>query len=254
MGIVTGIFSLGVAFAGIPGAAEKGVLDALKALKDVYDKLQAVMLVISQLSVIEKVTKNIAKINELASSIQQASDAGDLQMPSVVDIQMIPNNVEAALANVPTNGKLQQDKANLIAAVKNLAIVGSALLSAQAQASQLLVEIANNQRLKTINGQQQAKMSALTNALNLTNPNVQPNLAKIDLIGMTGQLQFQLKQVLSTLAKVLAQQNGALQFTYFGVPVAITSFSLSQLLAVISSQDASIINAIQKSPATAAKG
>ena len=74
---------------------------------------------------IEKVTKNIAKINELASSIQQASDAGDLQMPSVVDIQMIPNNVEAALANVPTNGKLQQDKANLIAAVKNLAIVGS---------------------------------------------------------------------------------------------------------------------------------
>ena len=119
------------------------------------------------------------------------------------------------------------------------------MLSAQAQASQLLVEIANNQRLKTINGQQQAKMSALTNALNLTNPNVQPNLAKIDLIGMTGQLQFQLKQVLSTLAKVLAQQNGALQFTYFGVPVAITSFSLSQLLAVISSQDASIINAIQ---------
>jgi hypothetical protein len=245
MGIVTGLFSLGVAFAGIPGAAEKGVLDALKALKDVYDKLQAVMQVISQLSVIEKVTKNISKINELAGTIQAASDAGDLEMPSVVDIEMIPNNVEAALANVPTNGKLQQDKANLIATVKNLAIVGSALLNAQAQASQLLVEIANNERLKTINGQQQADMSALTNALNLTNPSVPPDLAKIDLIGITGQLQFQLKQVLSTLAKVLENQNGALQFTYFGDPVAITSFSLNQLLGVISNQDASIINAIQ---------
>jgi hypothetical protein len=245
MGIVTGLFSLGVAFAGIPGAAEKGVLDALKALKDVYDKLQAVMAVIKQLSVIEKVSKDISKINALASSIQAASDAGDLEMPSVVDIEMIPNNVEAALANVPTSGSLQQDKANLIAAVKNLAIVGSALLNAQAQASQLLVEIANNQRLKTINGQQQAKMSGLTNALNLTNPSVPPDLAKIDLIGITGQLQFQQKQVLSTLAKVLANQNGALQFTYFGDPVVITSFSLNQLLGVISSQDASIINAIQ---------
>jgi hypothetical protein len=245
MGIVTGIFSLGVAFAGIPAAAEKGVLDALKALKDVYDKLQAVMQVISQLSVIEKVTKDIAKINELASSIQTASDAGNLQMPSLVDVQMIPNNVEAALANVPQNGKLQQDKANLIAAVKNLAIVGAALLSAQSEASRLLVEIANNQRLKTINGEQQAKMSALTNALNLSNPSLPPNLAKVDLIGMTGQLQFQLKQVLSALAKVLATQNGALQFTYFGDPAPITSFSLNQLLAVISNQDGNIIDAIQ---------
>jgi hypothetical protein len=244
-GIVTGLFSLGVAFAGIPGAAEKGVLDALKALKDVYDKLQAVMLVINQLSIIEKTTKNIAKINELASSIQAASEAGDLQMPTPVDMEMIPNNVEAALAGVPQNGKLQQDKADLIAAVKNLAIVGSALLSAQAEASRLLVEIANNERLKTINGQQQAKMSGLTNALHLNSISVPPDLAKIDLIGMTGQLQFQLKQVLSTLAKVLAQQNGALQFTYFGQPAPITSFSLNQLLAVISQQDASIINAIQ---------
>ena len=245
-GIVTGIFSLGVAFAGIPAAAEKGVLDALKALKDVYDKLQAVMLVIKQLGAIQKtITKDLKKINELASSIQAASDAGDLQMPSAVDLEMIPNNVEAALQNVPTSGKLQQDKANLIAAVRNLSIVGTALLSAQTQASQLLVEIANNTRLKTINGQQQAKMSALTNALNLNNPQVPPDLAKIDLIGMTGQLQFQLKQVLSALAKVLTYQNGAIQFTYFGVPVPITSFSLNQLLAVISSQDLSIINAIQ---------
>jgi len=245
MGIVTGIFSLGVAFAGIPAAAEKGVLDALKALKDVYDKLQAVMTVLNQLSVIEKTTKNIAKINELARTIADAAAAGTLEMPSPVDIEMIPNNVEAALANVPQNSKLQQDKANLIAAVKNLALVGSALMNAQTEASRLLVEIANNERLKTINGQQQAKMSALTNALHLNNISVPPDLARIDLIGMTGQLQFQLKQVLSTLAKVLSQQNGALQFTYFGQPAPITSFSLNQLLAVISQQDASIINALQ---------
>lgn len=246
MGIVTGLFSLGVAFAGIPGAAEKGVLDALKALKDVYDKLQAVMQVLSQLSVIEKVSSDIGKINQLANSIQSTSDAGDLQMPSQVDLDMIPNNVEAALVNVPDNSKLKQDKANLIAAVRNLVIIGSALLTAQSEASRLLVEIANTQRLKTINSQQQAKMSGLTNALNLGKPDLPPDLAKVDLIGMTGQLQFQLKQVLSTLAKVLEQQNGAIQFTYFGIPAPITSFSLNQLLGVISSQDANIINAIQQ--------
>lgn len=246
MGIVQGLFSLGVAFAGIPGAAEKGVLDALKALKEVYEKLQAVMEVLSKLSVIEKVSSDITKINQLANSIQSASDAGKLQMPSSVDLDMIPNNVEAALANVPDNSKLQQDKANLIAAVKNLVIIGSALMTAQSEASQLLVEIANNQRLKTINSQQQQKMSGLTNALHLNEVSVPPDLAKIDLIGMTGQLQFQLKQVLSTLAKVLANQNGALQFTYFGTPAQITSFSLNALLGVISSQDANIINAIQQ--------
>jgi len=246
MGICTGLFSLGVSFAGIPGAAEKGVLDALKALKDVYEKLQAVMKVISQLGVIESVAGKIAKINELAKSIQSASDAGNLQMPSAVDLEMIPNNVEASLANVPDNGKLQQDKADLIAAVKNLVIVGTALLSAQTTASRILVEIANTTRMKTINGQQQADMSALSNALNLSNPSVPPDLAKIDLIGMTGQLQFQLKQVLATLARTLENQNGALQFTYFGQPASITSFSLNELLSVISSQDANIINAIQQ--------
>lgn len=246
MGIVSGLFSLGVAFAGIPGAAEKGVLDALEALKDVYEKLHAVMEVLSQLSVIEEVASDIKKINELASSIQSTSEAGDLKMPSQVDLDMIPNNVEAALVNVPDNSTLRQDKANLIAAVRNLVIIGSALLTAQSEASRLLVEIANTQRLKTINSQQQAKISGLTNALNLGRPDLPPDLAKIDLIGMTGQLQFQLKQVLSTLAKVLEQQNGAIQFTYFGLPTPITSFSLNQLLGVISSQDANIINAIQQ--------
>ncbi|WP_413207811.1 hypothetical protein [Rhodospirillum sp. A1_3_36] len=246
MSIVTGLFSLGMAFAGIPGAAEKGVLDALKALKDVFDKLQSVMKVLSQLSVIEKVTNDIGKLNSLANSIQAASEAGTMQMPSLVDLQMVPNNVEAALTNVPTNGKLQQDKADLIAATKNLVIVGTGLLTAQTEASQLLVEISNKQRLKTINSQQQSSMSALGNALNLTDPVVGPNLAKVDLIGMTGQLQFQLKQVLSTLARVLENQNGALQFTYFGEPASITSFSLGALLGVISAQDASIINAIQR--------
>lgn len=246
MGIVTGLFSLGVAFAGIPGAAEKGVLDALKALKDVYDKLQSVMQVISQLSVIEKTVSNISKINELASSIQSAADGGTLEMPSVVDLEMIPNNVEAALAGVPQNGKLQQDKANLIAAVRNLVIVGTALLNAQTEASRLLVEIANNTRRKQINGQQQASMSGLANALHLSNPSIPPDLAKIDLIGMTGQLQFQLKQVLATLARTLEMQNGALQFTYFGQPAPITSFSLNQLMSVITTQDANILNAIQR--------
>ncbi|WP_041794617.1 hypothetical protein [Pararhodospirillum photometricum] len=245
MSIVTGLFSLGAALAGFPGAAEKGVADALKAMVDVFQKLQSVMQVINQLGAIEKVTNDIGKINQLAQSIQSAAAAGTMAMPSLVDLQMVPINVEAALVNVPDSGSLQQDKANLIAATKNLVIVGSALLTAQSEASRLLVEIANNERLRTINSQQQAKMSALGNALNLSNPALPPDLAKIDLIGTTGQLQFQLKQVLSTLAKVLANQNGALQFTYFGTPVAISSFSLNQLLAVIANQDANILSALQ---------
>lgn len=244
MSLVSGLFDLGLSFAGIPGEAAGGVLKALIQLKKVYDKLEAVMKVLKQLSSLEKVTDNIDKINNLSNSIQAAATLGNMEMPSLVELEMVPNNVEAALANVPTSGKLNQDKANLIAATKNLVIVGSALLNAQAQASKLLVEISNTKRLQVINSQQQGQMDALFKSLNLNNPKKEPDLAKANLIGATGQLQFQLKQVLSTLARVLQDQNGAIQYTYFGKPAPITSFSLSQLLGVISAQDAAIINAI----------
>jgi hypothetical protein len=243
---VEGLFSLGLSMAAIPSAGEKGALDALKAIKDVYDKLQAVMKVLSSLKAVEKIANDINKINELSGSIATLGGQGNLQMPSQVDLQLLGQNVQAALANVPNTGSLNQDKANLIAAVNSLVIIGTALLEAQTKASQILMQISNNNRLKTINGQQQQQLAALTTMLHLSDSKTPPDVTSLNLIGVTGQLQFQLKQVLTVLAQTLELQDGAIQYEYFGQPTPITSFSLLNLQTVISTQAGNIINALQQ--------
>ncbi len=243
---VSGLFDLGLAVFGIPAAAEGGVLKALEAFKKVYDKLQAVMQVLKALEAVEKAAAgNVDKLNQLSGTISTLGGDGNLQMPSQVDLQAVSQNVQAALANVPTTGKLNQDKADLVAAVNTLVNIGTALLQARARASSIIVERANTYHLKTINSQQQAAMDALTNGLHLGDPATPPSIASIDLIGVTGQLQYQLKQVLLNLARTLALQDAAIQFEFFGQPSAITSFSLLNLLSVISAQDQAILNGIQ---------
>jgi hypothetical protein len=243
---IEGLFSLGLSMAAIPGEAEGGVLKALKAIQDTYEKLQAVMEVLSQLGAIEKAVGKVTDINKLSTSIAALGANDTLEMPSDVDLKLMSQNVQAALANVPSTGGLNQDKANLIAAVNSLVIVGSALVDSQTKASSLLVQMANLNRQKTINSDQQARMSALTNALHLRDSKTPPDINSINLIGTTGQLQYQLRQVLLNLSQTLQLQNGALQFQYFGTPLPITSFTLLNLMTVISSQDQAINNALQK--------
>ncbi|MFT7009214.1 MAG: hypothetical protein ACJAXJ_003762 [Colwellia sp.] len=240
---VESLFSLGIAMAAVPGEAAGGVVKALKAIEDVSKKLKAVMKVLAQLQAIEGIASKAGDINTLSNTIGALTE--NLKMPTQVELQTLSLNVKAALVGVPDTGSLNQDKANLIAAVDTLVIVGSALLDAQAKASQIQVEIANNNRLKTINGQQEYQLTGLKNQLNLNNSSKAPNINDIDLIGVSGQLQYQLKQVLSRLAQVLVLQNGAIEYQYFGNPVEITSFSLVNLQNVISVQDNQIIHALQ---------
>ncbi len=240
---VTGLFEVGAAAFAIPEAAEGGVLKAMEAFKEVYDQLQAVMQVLQSIqAVINAAGSATSQLNTLSSQISALS--ANLQMPSQVDLQILSQNVQASLAGVPNDNKLNQDKANLIAAVNTLVIIGTALLEAQTTWSQTQMQISNTYRLKTINLQQQAQMDALATNLNLENVNQPPDINSIDLIGVTGQLQYQLKQVLLTLAQTLEIQNGAIQYEYMGQPATITSFTLLNLLSVISTQDLNVINGI----------
>ena len=243
---IEGLFSLGLSMAAIPGEAAGGVLKALKAIKDVYDKLQAVMKVLKSLAAVQKAASSISNLNALSNDIAAASAAGTLNLPSQVDLQAVAENVRAALANVPDSGKLNQDKADLIAAVNTLVTIGTALLVAQTRASQIAMQIINQNRLKTINGDQQGRLDALTSMLHLNDSSRPPDINSIDLIGLTGQLQYQLKQVLSVLAQTLELQDGAIQYEYFGQPTPITSFSLINLQSVIATQDSAIISALQQ--------
>ena len=246
--IVTGVFTLGATLAAEPENAPA----AFKEILEVFEQIQALL---ESLEKIEAVTSELGdqvdNLNNMSNSIStlsgQTTSSGKpvLQMPASIALKDFALNVNASLVNVPTGGKLASDKAQLEAQVQTLVNIGTALLEARTKASQLRMEQYNKTRLKTINGNQAAQLSALTSALNLQNVNAAPQLSVINLIGISGQLEFQLKQVLATLAQTLELQNGAIQFEYFGTPVAITSFTLSNLQSAISTQDANILNALQ---------
>ncbi|ABC21000.1 hypothetical protein Rru_A0195 [Rhodospirillum rubrum ATCC 11170] len=242
--VVEGLFTAGLSMAAIPSEAAGGVLKALKALKDTYDKIKAIVATLEKLQSALKTMNKVASLNDLSKTIAAAGKLNELQMPTQLEFQTLAENVRAALTNVPDSGRLNQDKANLIAAVNTLSNIGSALVQTQSRSVALAMEIVNQNRLKTINGQQQASMSALSDKLNLNSVSRPPDINSIDLIGTTGPLQFQLKQVLSVLANTLELQDGAVQYEYFGDPAIITSFSLQNLLAVVSQQDLNAIHGI----------
>lgn len=246
MSLISGLFDLGVAVAGFPEEAEEGVVKALKAIGDIRDKLHSVIKVSEKLNALESTSSSLTELNALSNSIHDAALNGSMEMPSPTELSQLPGEIRVALQGVPDSETLQNDKEELIIATENLVTIGTALLTAQGQSSQLLIQIANTERLKRINADQQRSMDALVQAIGPGEETSQPDYSKIDLIGSTGQLQFQLKQVLSTLARVLENQNYSIEYTYFGKPAPISSFSLGNLLSVISMQDQNILTGVEK--------
>ncbi len=240
---VVGLFKAGAQLE-MPAKAAGAAFEALAAFNKAYVQLHAVMDVLQAIDDAGNLAAGEAgRLNDLSARIATLSANGTLEMPSQVELLALPYNVEAALAGVPDTRTLNTDKAELVAAVNTLVIIGTALLEAEIDASQILVQRGNTSRLQTVNSHQQADMLDLEGALHLGDSEP-PNLAAIDLIGVTGQLQFQLKQILVTLAQVLQLQDGALQYEYFGHPTTITSFTLQNLLHVITSQNASIVGGL----------
>jgi hypothetical protein len=240
---VVGLFKA-AAHLEMPAKAAGDAFKALEAFNKAFVQLHGVMDVLQSITDAENLATGEAdKLNTLSTQIAMLSANGTLEMPSQIELLALPYNVEAALAGVPDTSTLNDDKAALVAATHTLVIIGTALLEAQIDASQILVQRGNTSRLQNVNASQQARMSALEGALHIgdTTP---PELRSIDLIGVTGQLQFQLKQILLTLAQVLQLQDGALQFEYFADPTTITSFTLQNLLHVISTQNSNIIGGL----------
>lgn len=235
--VATDVFTLGVAFA-IPSTE----IAAVKSLGETAQKIQKVMSVLAALSKLESdletSIRSLAGVQRALSQLDQPMD-----MPSSLEWQEFNINMNASLAGVPSD--LASNKAELVAAFSILALRGQALLNAQAKQAQILTDIYFNERQRDINNTQAGRLAALRNALKLgdTSP---PDLPKIDLIGLTGETQAQLKQVLAVLAKTLALQDGAVQYTYLGAPTAIQSFDLTSLKQVMMTQQGNIINALNE--------
>ena len=224
-----------------PGSAistPSNVEDVFSSLVQMAQKIQKVIEVINALAKLADGTEG-DPLADVRSVLQQLDQP--LPLPTVLEWQEFPVNMQEALTKVP--GDLTGPKADLTAAFTILCLRGQALVSARAKQAQILTDIYFSKRQQDINATQAQRLAALTSALHLGDTS-DPEQARIDLVGLTGEVQGQLQQVLAVLAKTLLLQDGAVQFTYLGAPATIQKFDLISLKLVMAQQQASILNGL----------
>ncbi|OJT18195.1 hypothetical protein BO221_42730 [Archangium sp. Cb G35] len=233
------VFSLGAAI-----AAPSSELKAVASLGQTAQKIQKVLNVLSILAKIEQgIETQIRTMQGVSRTLSQLSS--DVDMPSSREWSEFSINMDSALTTVPNDPGVQQAKADLVAAFKILVLRGQAWVDARGKQRQLLTDIYYNLRLRQINQAQAKRVDDLTKALHLGDTS-KPETARIDLIGLTGQVQYQLNQVLAVLARTLAIQDAAVQYEYLGQPTAIKQFDLNSLKTVMRLQKDSIVTALEQ--------
>ncbi|HSQ51383.1 MAG TPA: hypothetical protein VLL94_08960, partial [Nitrospiraceae bacterium] len=233
--IATDLFALGTSLA-LPADA----IVAVKALGETFQKVQKVVNILTALS------KLITDIKTEVTTLQGISRAlanlqSEVELPSSREWQEFLINFDASLATIPTD--LAGPKANLSAAFRILALRGQALLEARSKQRQILMDLYNNKRLQDVNNAQANRLGDLTAALHLQDTTA-PDPLGVDLIGLTGQVQFQLKQILAMLAKTLVLQDAAVGYELLAAPTPMTRFDLTSLLTVMVQQKSHIVNAL----------
>ncbi|GFN31702.1 hypothetical protein [Paenibacillus xylaniclasticus] len=235
--IATDLFKLGTSFM-IPASEIKEVLK----LGETAQKIQKVLNVINALMKLEQdIEKNIYLFKGVSNALSMLGS--ELQMPSSREWQELSINFEASLATVPSDPGPQKAKADLVAAFKILVLRGQAWLDASSKVNQLNTDIFYNQRLQVMNQKQADRLSEISRSLHLNDIQT-PEISSIDLVGLTGQVQFQMKQVMAMLARTLIMQDAAVQYEYLGEPANISRFDLASVKQVMAAQQQNIINAL----------
>ncbi len=235
--IATDVFSLGVAFA-LPSTEIKSVL----ALGETAQKIQKVLNVLNSLLKLEQgIEQEVKSLQGVTRALSMLDS--EMSMPSSREWQEFSINLEASLCGVPNDKGPQAAKANLVAAFKILVLRAQAWLDANAKLRQISTDMYYNQRLQKINSKQAERMSDLSKSLNLGNVS-DPEISSIDLVGISGQVQFQMKQIMAMFADVLILQDAAVQYEYLGEPTSITRFDLTSVKQVMALQQQNIVNAL----------
>ncbi len=234
--VATDVFTAGTTFL-IPASEIK----AVAALGATAQKIQKVF---SVLGALDKLRTDIRDQVKVLRAANQTLDAlTGFELPTAVEWKEFGINMNASLAAVPS--ELAAVKAKVTAAFDILVLRGQALVEARAKQAQLLKDIYFNQRLADVNEKQVRRLADLSASLHLEDV-APPDRARIDLLGLTGVMEFQLKQVLAKLARTLILQDAAVQYEYLGRPTPITRFDLTGMLPVMESQQGNILNALSR--------
>lgn len=243
--IIKAVINISTAFVtvGIGIATPASTIKALESLGETAQKIQKLITVLNQIMALEKTiegtVRNMIAVNRTLDGLKRTK----LEMPSSLDWSEMGINFEASLATVPS--EVAGPKADFVAAFKILVLRAQAMLAAQSKISQINAEIALNQAQAKINVDQEDRLNALTAALHYGDTSKAPDLSEIDLLGLTGNVQSHLNQVLAALAQALSIQDSAVQFELLASPTLIKKFDLASLQLVMASQQGNILAAKQ---------
>jgi len=243
--IIKAVINISTAFVtvGIGIATPASTIKALESLGETAQKIQKLITVLNQIMALEKTiegtVRNMIAVNRTLDGLKRTK----LDMPSSLDWSEMGINFEASLASVPS--EVAGPKANFVAAFKILVLRAQAMLAAQSKISQINADIALNQAQTAINEAQEKRLNALTAALHYGDTSKAPDLSEIDLLGLTGNVQSHLNQVLAALARALSIQDSAVQFELLATPTPIQKFDLASLQLVMASQQGNILAAKQ---------
>jgi hypothetical protein len=217
-------------------------ITALVSLGTTAQKIQKILNVTTKIIDLEKIIeKSVKDIVSVANTLDQLKEV-QLDTPSSLEWSEMSLNFDASLATTPA--EVAGAKAKYVAAFKILVLRAQAMITAQSKIAQINADIMLNEAQKKINEDQKERLNKITKGLNYGSP-TKPDLAEVDLLSLTGYVQSQLNQVLSSLAQALVLQDSAVQFELLANPTPIKKFDLNSLHLVMVSQQANIITAKQ---------
>lgn len=218
--VATNLFSLGVMLA-TPASA----IGAVKEMNQLAQMIQKTLNVLNaSYKLYTGITGEISKLQGAEKALDglDGGNFGDISPQSWDDVSI---NFSLVLATGPKGDGVDEAKARLDAAFKILVSRGKATSTAKSSLHQVQRDIYASQLQKELGQRQADRLKALKGTLKPANIK-DLDVAKIDLVGLTGNLDFVRNQMLNMLAKAYLQQDLALQYQNLQAATPILSFSL----------------------------
>ncbi|HBA72590.1 MAG: hypothetical protein A2X82_03245 [Geobacteraceae bacterium GWC2_55_20] len=218
--VATNLFSLGTSIA-LPASS-------ISSVKDLGLMVQRIQKTLNVLNAASKLFTGAKSSIENIRNAQLTLDGlGSDQFGDTAQLSWDEMSIkfDVVMASGPSDPNVNVAKAELGAAFKTLVMRGKALSSAKSQLHQIQRDIYTTQRQKELNERQVTRLNDLQGTLN---PREVKELdrSEVDLVGLTGQLDYLRQQMLGTLAKAFLLQDQALQYANLQPPTMIQTFSL----------------------------
>jgi hypothetical protein len=231
--IAESIFELG---ASVAGGGEEG--DA-KQLKELFEDIQKIVALLGAINKLAEAIKGGEEEIAAADAAFTALGSAPLPTAALLNWDEFRVRMKTAIEKGPAMG--ERDDAE--AAIDVLVLRGKALVETQESAANLITRIFQEQRRETMAQDQSTRLQDLTSKLDPAN--VQDlDLANIDLVGLTGELDQLQAQMLAQLVRTVVIQDLALQYEYLQQPTAPPSaFDLISVGVYIAAQQSALIDA-----------